>query len=302
MLQVPCVDLLGVASRTPERSEEFRRQFDLRRSYASYEEMLDDPDIDAVHIVLPNSLHAEWSLRALERGKHVLCEKPFATRVEDALKVRDLARRSRLKITEGFMWRLHPQHRRARKLIEEGAIGSVKLVRAAFTYPFLEQDNVRFDKSLGGGCVFDVGCYPISAARFYFDGEPVSAQAYGEFDPNTGVDTRMAGIIEFDGGVALVDCGFGLPFRADLEVLGDKGRIYFTRAWQPNEQATMFINEELIEFPAANQYVEQFDIFSRNILEKTPLQFDADDAVKQTAAVDLVLKSIRPSVAGPLRS
>jgi len=297
MLQTANVDLVGVASRRSERSDEFRAEIDLRRSYASYEEMLDDHNIDAVHIVLPNALHAQWSLRALERGKHVLCEKPFATSVADAIKVRELARTSRLNIAEGFMWRLHPQHKHARKLIQEGAIGSVKLVRAAFTYPFVQQGDVRLDKSLGGGCLFDVGCYPISAARFYFDAEPVSARASGEFDPNTGVDTRMAGIMEFDGGVALVDCGFGLPFRADLEVLGEKGRIYFTRAWQPNEQATMLINDELLELPATNHYILQFDTFSRSVLDNRPLEFDADDAVKQTAAIDLMLKSVSRGLA-----
>src|SRR4030095_2692850 len=156
-----CLTLRGVASRTADRAEEFRAVFDLPRSYCSYEELLDDTEIDAVHIVLPNSLHAEWTVRALEKGKHVLCEKPFVTSADDAIQISQMAAQTGLKVMEAFMWRFHPQHQHARKLIREGALGAVSLVRAAFTYPFLDENDIRFDQYLGGGSVFDVGCYPV---------------------------------------------------------------------------------------------------------------------------------------------
>ena len=166
MLQAPSVELLAVASRSAEQASEFQRQFHISRAYSSYEELLADTDIGAVHITLPNALHAPWTVRALESGKHVLCEKPLATTVEDAEMVSEQVRRSGLTVMEAFMWRFHPQHERAMTAVAGGEIGSVRLVRASFRYE-IGDTNVRLHKDLGGGSVFDVGCYCVSAARFF---------------------------------------------------------------------------------------------------------------------------------------
>ena len=192
MLQTPSVELLGASSRQLSKSEDFRGQFKLARAYGSYEEMLDDPEIEAVHIVLPNGLHGQWTMKAIEKGKHVLCEKPFTCESKEAIAVAAAAKKGAVNVAEAFMWRFHPQHVRAKRAIADGAIGQVRLVRGAFSFTLEDLGNVRFDANLGGGSVFDVGCYPISAARFYFDSEPLSASARGIIDSARGIEMSMA--------------------------------------------------------------------------------------------------------------
>lgn len=293
MLKTPSVELVGVASRSAEKAEAFRSEFGVARAYGSYEEMLDDPGIAAVYIPLPNGLHAEWTIKATERGKHVLCEKPLTADAAEAERVAEAVRRAGVKMMEAFMWRLHPQHERARQAIEDGAIGVVRLVRGAFTFAIQRKPNVRLDAELAGGSVMDVGCYPISGARFYFHDEPTTAYARGAIDPEYGVDMSMAGVLTFPNGLAVVDCGFHVPFRSDLEVVGEKGSITFPKAWLPDEEATVVINGETEKLPPANQYVNEFEHFSQCVLNGTPPRYGPEDAVKQMRVVDAVRRSIR---------
>jgi predicted dehydrogenase len=237
LLETPSAHLAGVASRGAERAAEFRAQFGLERAYASYEALLGDPGVQAVYIPLPNGLHADWTIRAVEAGKHVVCEKPFAADAAEARRVAEAAARSGRRVMEAFMWRFHPQHLRARALVDSGAIGTVQLVRGAFSFPLDRGPNVRWRPELAGGSLMDLGCYPISAARFYLGREPLSAWARGEIDAEFGVDRRVAGCLEFPGGRALFDCAFDLPFRPDLEIVGERGTLHFPRAWQPERDA-----------------------------------------------------------------
>jgi xylose dehydrogenase (NAD/NADP) len=293
MLDTPSVELVGVASRSQEKAEEFRAHFNLPHAYGSYEEMLDDPQIEAVYIPLPNGLHGEWMVRAAEKGKHCLCEKPFTGSAMEAQKVEDAAARTGVKIMEAFMWRFHPQHERARQATRDGAIGAIRLIRAAFTFTIARQPNVRLDPALAGGSVMDVGCYCVSSVRYYYDDEPTTAFARGEIDPEYGVDMSMAGVLQFPTGLALVDCGFHLPFRSDIEIAGEKGTLYIPRAWLPDEEATLLINGATEKLPPANQYVSEFEHFSQCILNDTPPRFGVEDAVKQMKALDAVLRSMR---------
>jgi D-xylose 1-dehydrogenase (NADP+, D-xylono-1,5-lactone-forming) len=293
MLQSPSTELLAVASRTAEKAEAFRSAFDLARGYASYDDLLSDPEIEAVHIPLPNSLHAEWTARALKSGKHVLCEKSFSDSVNATREIAQTVKETGLQFMEAFVWRMHPQHELAKALIDEGKIGRVRLMRAAFTFVLNNRPNIRLDRTLGGGAILDAGCYPISAARFYFADEPKQVCMSGSVDPGYDVDMGAAGILEFAEGKAMIDCSFDLPFRTDLEIVGDTGRIYFPRAWQPPEQATFQLNDESIVVKPANHYQRMFEHFSACILDNVPVKFGAEDAVKQVRTVSAVLSSIR---------
>lgn len=293
MMQSKSTELIAVASRTAEKAESFRSEFNLRRGYASYDDLLDDPEIEAVHIPLPNGLHAQWSLRAIEKGKHVLCEKSFSDNIEQAESVHRAAQERNLQFMEGFVWRMHPQHRLARRMIQEGRIGAVRLVRAAFSFVLNNRPNIRLDRQLGGGAILDVGCYPISAARFYFNSEPLNVSMLGDIDPTWDVDTGAAGVLEFEQGRAVIDCSFDLPFRTDMEIVGDRGRIFFPKAWQPPDQATIFVDEEPVSVEPANHYELMFEHFSRSVLDQRPVEFGTRDAILQVRAISAALNSIR---------
>ncbi len=293
MLQAESVELVAVASRNAEKAEAFRAEFHLPKAYADYESLLEDPEIEAIYNPLPNGLHAEWNIRAAERGKHVLCEKPFTATAEEAQAVADAAARAGVKMMEAFMWRFHPQHERALQAIENGEIGTVRLVRGAFTFSIARKYNVRLDPTLAGGSIMDVGCYPISGTRFYYQDEPTLVYARGTIDPEYGVDMSMAAVLQYPQGLALVDCGFHLPFRADLEIAGEKGTIYIPRSWLPDEEATILINGKEERFPKVNQYVLEFEHFSQCILRQQTPRYTPEDAVRQMRVIDAVYRSLR---------
>jgi predicted dehydrogenase len=293
LLETPSAQLVGIASRTREKAEAFRSEFRLDRAYGSYDEMLADPQIQAVYIPLPNSLHAEWMIRAAECGKHSVAEKPFASDAAEAKRAAEAGARRGVLMMEGFMWRLHSQHLRARAAVDQGAIGAVRLVRASFTFTLTSRPNVRLESSLAGGSVRDVGCYPVSAARFYFADEPVAAFALGDVDPRYGVDMRVSAVLEFPAGRALFDCGFDLPFRAQLEIVGETGTISFQQPWRPDPEAILTINGETQRLPAENQYVNEFEHFSQCVLNGSRPVWTPDDAVRQMAAIDAVLRSMK---------
>lgn len=296
MLEAPSADLVAVASRTTEKAETFREQFSLARAYGSYEELLQDTDIEAIHITTVNGLHGQWMAKAIAAGKHVLCEKPFTMTLSEAAQIAVQSKGTDLSVMEALVWRFHPQHRQAKLFIDEGRIGDVRLIRAAFTF-LLNDPTIRCHPVLGGGSVLDVGGYPLSASRFYFGQEPHTVNTRGTIDQQYQVDINMAGMLEFESGVALIDCGFDSPFRTDLEIVGTKGRLYFPKAWQPPEQATFYLNEEPISSPATNQYVAMIEEISRDLLIGITPKYAIDDALAQAKAVSAVLRSIESGVA-----
>ncbi len=293
MMLAPNVELVGVASRSKEKSEKFKEQFSLEKVYSSYQELLDDKEIEAVHIPLPNSMHCEWTLAALAKGKHVLTEKPFTTTVADAQKIFEKSEQEHLKVMEALMWPFHPQHRTAKKLIADGVIGEVRFIRASFTYMMTAKSGIRLDKELGGGSLLDVGCYPVSGARYYFEEEPISVFASGEIHPDLGVDTNASAILEFKKGRAVIDFGFHLPYRTEMEIVGDLGAIIFPRAWQPHEQAVIYLNDDEIVLPLSNHYVNLFEHFSQCVLDDTKPEITVEDAVNQMKTLDAIKRSIQ---------
>lgn len=292
LLESPSVNLVGVASRTLEKAETFRSQFNLPRAYGSYEELLADPQIQAVYIPLPNSLHAQWMIRAAQAGKHCLCEKPFTSNAAEARQVADVAERTGVYIMEGFMWRFHSQHLRARSVVGRGDIGKLRLLRGSFSFTIAQEGNTRLVPDLAGGCVMDVGCYPISAARFYFADEPTIAYARGFVDPELGLDLQVSGVLGFSQGEALMDCSFRLPYRTNLEIVGETGTITIPKPWLPDVEATLTINTTTEKLAGENQYVNEFEHMSHCISHETAPLYGPEDAIRQMKVVDAVLRSL----------
>ena len=226
----PKVDLVGVASRDRARAEEYAREWGIPRAYGSYEELLEDPEIEAVYISLPNTMHPEWSIRALEAGKHVLCEKPFSRHPEEIEAAFDAADRAGRLLSEAFMYRHNPQTKRIKQLVDDGAIGELRLVRTAFSYGLYDAENIRLSTELEGGALMDVGCYCVSGARLVA-GEPESV--FGQaFVGETGTDWVFTGQLRFPGDVlGIFDCGTALIDRDELEVAGSEGTLFVDDPW-----------------------------------------------------------------------
>ena len=228
-------DVVAVASRDQSRAEAYAREKGIERAYGSYEALLEDADVEAVYISLPNGMHAEWSIRALEAGKHVLCEKPFSRRSADVERAFDVAERSDRLLMEAFMYRHNPQTRRLKQLVDEGAIGRLRHVRTAFSFALDDPEvNVRTSAELEGGALMDVGCYCVSGARL-LAGEP--ERVYGERETgDSGVDLRFAATMRFPGDVtAQFDCGIVLFGRGELEAVGDEGSLFVGDPWHARE-------------------------------------------------------------------
>jgi D-xylose 1-dehydrogenase (NADP+, D-xylono-1,5-lactone-forming) len=281
------VDVVAVASRSGERAAEQASQLGVERSLGSYEELLADPDVDAVYISLPNSMHVEWSIRALEAGKHVLCEKPMAREVEPVERAFDAAFEAGRVLAEAFMWRHHPQAKRLVELLPR--VGELRIVRAQFSFALDSLDpasNIRLSAGLEGGAMMDVGCYCVSAARLVA-GEPVEVtgqQVTGE------VDLRFAGTLSFPGDVlAHFDCGVDTAHRAELEVAGSEGRLVLRDPFHSVEPVIEVIaadgTVERVELERENPYACELRDFAAAVAgERAPLLARAD-AVGQARAI-----------------
>ncbi|GIV85406.1 MAG: oxidoreductase [Candidatus Roseilinea sp.] len=284
--------LVGVASRDPARAAAYAREWNIERAFGSYEAMLESPDIDVVYISLPNSLHAQWTIQALRAGKHVLCEKPLATRVEDVDAIMATAAATGRVVAEAFMYRHHPQTLQVKSLIERGAIGEVRLAHGAFTFTLTDRTNVRMNAGLDGGSVWDVGCYPISYARTMIGAEPV--EAFGmQFTGPSGVDETFVGTLRFGEDVhAQFDCGFRTPFRMHMEIVGSEGLIVVPRPFKPTARETIYIGK-------AGDRLEPLTIEGPEWLYLGEVE-DMADAILEGAAPRVSLKDSRGNVAAIL--
>ncbi|MCS6849254.1 MAG: Gfo/Idh/MocA family oxidoreductase [Anaerolineae bacterium] len=284
--------LVAVASRDPAKAEAYAREWNIERAFGSYEALLESPEIDVVYISLPNSLHAEWTIKALRAGKHVLCEKPLTTRVEDADAIAVAAQEAGKVVAEAFMYRHHPQTLKVKSLIECGAIGEVRLVRGAFTFTLTDRANVRVNAGLDGGCVWDVGCYPISYARTMIGAEPV--EAFGmQFTGPSGVDETFVGTLRFGEDVyAQFDCGFRAPFRMHMEIVGSEGLIVIPRPFKPTARETIYIGK-------ASDQLEPMAIEGPELLYLGEVE-DMADAILNGAAPRISLHDSRANVAAIL--
>jgi predicted dehydrogenase len=291
------VDVVAVASRDAARAEAYARERGIERAYGSYEELLTDPDVEAVYISLPNSLHVEWSIRALEAGKHVLCEKPMSRRTEDVERAFEVAGQADRLLMEAFMYRHNPQTSKLVELVTTGAIGRLRLVRTAFSFPLTDSPDVRLDPALDGGGLMDVGCYCVSGARL-LAGEP--EQVYGEqITASTGVDELFTGTLRFPGDVlAQIDCGLVLPMRDELEAVGEEGSLFLDDPWHCRrpviELRTADGVDEITVEPADSYRLELENLSDAIRGEAEPL-LGRDDAVGQARVIEALYRSAAES-------
>jgi D-xylose 1-dehydrogenase (NADP+, D-xylono-1,5-lactone-forming) len=290
----PKVELLAVASRDPERAETYAREWEIERAYGSYEELLADPAIEAVYVPLPNTLHVEWSVRALEAGKHVLCEKPLSRHVADAESAFAAAERTGRLLSEAFMYRHNPQTSLLRQLVADGAIGELRLIRSAFSYGLYDTENIRLRPELEGGALMDVGCYCVSGSRFLAGGEPESVSMQSWIGP-TGTDWVSAGTLRFaDGLTAVFDCATALVERDELEAIGSEGSLHVEDPWHCDEPGIELRREdgtERIAVEFADSYRLELENVSDAIRGEGELLLGRADAVGQARTLEALFAS-----------
>jgi xylose dehydrogenase (NAD/NADP) len=287
------VDVIAVASRDAARAEAYARERGMERAYGTYEELLADPDVEAVYISLPNSLHVEWSIRALKAGKHVLCEKPLSRRAEDVERAFDAADRADRLLMEAFMYRHNPQTAKLVELVSGGAVGRLRLVRAAFSFRLVDADNVRLNASLDGGGLMDVGCYCVSGLRL-LGGEP--EQVYGEqVISQSGVDELFTGTMRLHGDVlAQFDAGLVVSERDELEAIGEEGSLFLDDPWhceRPVIELRTADGMEEIAVAPADSYRLQLENISNAIRGEAEPLLGRDDAVGQARAIEALYRS-----------
>jgi D-xylose 1-dehydrogenase (NADP+, D-xylono-1,5-lactone-forming) len=291
----PAVDLVAIASRERSRAEEYARRWGIERAYGTYDELLEAPDVEAVYISLPNTLHVEWSIRALEAGKHVLCEKPFSRHPEEVERAFDVAERTGLLLSEAFMYRHNPQTKRLEQLVREGTIGELRLVRAAFSYSLHDPENIRLRPDVEGGALMDVGCYCVSGSRL-LAGEPETVYGQQYVGP-TGTDWVFTGQLRFPSDVlAVFDCGTTLPERDELEAIGTEASLFLDDPWHCRSPVIELRRDgtvERIELEPADSYgLELEDLSSAIRGGREPLLGRAD-AVAQARTLEALDGSAR---------
>ncbi len=292
----PDVEILAIASRDQAKAEQYARDNGIQRAYGSYEQLLTDPDIDAVYISLPNSLHIDWTISALEAGKHVLCEKPLSRHTTEVERAFDTAKSNDRLLMEAFMWRHNPQTRRLSELVAQQAVGRIRIIRATFGFVASDPQNVRLDPKLDGGALMDVGCYCVSGARL-IAGEPervAAEQALGGQD--AGVDVAFAGIMRFGGDVtAHFDAGLAFASRDLLEIVGDQGTLRLTDPWHcrtPGIDVIRFEDPtERIEITPENSYRLEAENMSAAIRGEAQLLLGREDAVGQARTIEALYQA-----------
>jgi predicted dehydrogenase len=293
----------AIASRDLAKAQAAAKALGLPKAYGSYEEILADPDVDAVYIGLPNHLHVPWSIQALQAGKHVLCEKPIALNATEAQQLLTVAQQHpRLKIMEAFMYRFHPQWQRARELVNTGQIGELRTIQSCFSYRNVDPQNIRNLADIGGGGLLDIGCYCISLSRFIFDAEPQRVLGVAGFDPQFKTDILASGLLEFARGTATFTCGTQMAPYQRVNIFGSEGRVEIEIPFNapPDEPRKIWHQRgyavSAIEVGAHDQYRIQGDQFSLAVLEDRPVPTPLTDAVANMRVIDAVFRSARTGV------
>jgi D-xylose 1-dehydrogenase (NADP+, D-xylono-1,5-lactone-forming) len=287
------VNLIAVASRDKVRADDYAHTWEIDRAYGSYDELLADPDIEAVYNPLPNTMHVEWSIKALEAGKHVLCEKPISRHAADVERAFDVADRSDRILSEAFMYRHNPQTARLEQLVDDGAIGELRLIRAAFSYGLYDPENIRLRTDVEGGALMDVGCYCVSGARL-LGGEP--ERVFGEARlGETGTDWVFTGVLRLPGDVlATFDCGTALVERDELEAIGSDGSLFVDDPWHCNEPLIELRRDERtdrIELERADSYRLELENVSDAIRGEAEPLLGRADAVAQAHVLEALHES-----------
>jgi predicted dehydrogenase len=293
----------AIASRTLAKAEEAAEDLDIPKAYGSYEELLADPDIDAIYNPLPNHLHVPWSIEALKADKHVLCEKPIALTAAEGQKLADFSKsKKQLKVMEAFMYRFHPQWQRAKQMVIEGKIGEIRTIQSFFSYDNSDATNIRNIAEYGGGGLMDIGCYCISLSRFIFNSEPARVCGIIDYDRKFNIDRLTSGILDFGKGTSTFTCATQLsPFQR-VNIFGTSGRIEIEipfnappdrncRIWYQNQSKI-----EQIEFDICDQYAIQGDLFSQSIINNTAVPTPIQDAVSNMKILEHIFLSAKKNI------
>lgn len=295
-------EVVAIASREGEKAESVARKLRIPKAYWSYEELLADPDVEAIYNPLPNHLHVPWSIKAAEAGKHVLCEKPISLTVEEARLLLDARNRTGVKIGEAFMVRTHPQWLRMRDLIRAGKIGELRAITGAFSYFNRDAANIRNVREWGGGGMYDIGCYPITMSRFIFGEEPARVIGLVERDPEFKVDRLASVMMDFPAGQASFTCSTQMVAYQRMHFLGTKGRIEMEIPFNaPNDRpCRIFVDDgrdvfgggvSTESFPTCDQYTVQADVFSRALRGVGEVPVSIEDAMRNMAVIEAIFRS-----------
>jgi xylose dehydrogenase (NAD/NADP) len=297
----------ALASRKPKDAADWAKSAGIGRVVGSYDELLADPQIDAIYIPLPNSLHAEWTEKAAAAGKAVLCEKPLALSAQEAARAAKACATRNVPLMEGFMYRFHPQHRRVLQLVKDNTIGELREVHAHLSVDLMsptDPANVRFIPELGGGSRLDMGCYSVSVARMAFGEEPLQVRAWSQIDSQTGVDVTNAAILEFaKGRFAMVSCSFTENGQGFYRLIGRSGMIDVPRAIIPGlgdrAAETLVIRIDANgrrhqeEFAPANQYRLMAEAFADAVLKGEPVPVPSSDSIANMRVLDAIAASAK---------
>jgi predicted dehydrogenase len=307
--------ILAIASRDLTKAQQAAEQLGIPKAYGSYEELLADPEIEAIYNPLPNHLHVPWSIKAAEAGKHVLCEKPISLTVEEAVSLLKARDRTGVKIEEAFMVRTHPQWSRALDFIKEGRIGPVRSVMGYFSYYNRDLKNIRNISAYGGGALMDIGCYLVYTSRLIFGEEPARVSALIEVDPETRTDVITSGILHFPSGQSVFTCSTQVVPYQRVQIFGVKGRIEIEIPFNapPDRPCRIFLDDgadpsgrraEILDLERCDQYTIQGDLFSRSVREGTALPVQLEGSVRNMAVIEAIFRSAKsdqwekPSVPG----
>lgn len=291
-------EVTGIASRNIGRAESVARRLGIPKYFGSYEDLLADGEVDAVYIPLPNHLHVEWTIRAMEAGKHVLCEKPIALNFsETRLLLQQKMLFPDLKVMEAFMYRHHPQWIMARKVVRDGRIGDLRTIQSFFSYFNTDPNNIRNIREAGGGGLMDIGCYSVSLSRFLFGREPLRVIGLVDRDPVFHTDRMFCGLMEFATGTSTFTCSTQLqPFQR-VVIVGSEGVVEIDTPFNslPDRESMVRLirknGMELVSMPPCNQYTEQSDAFSKAILDNIDPPYTLEDAAANMRWIEILMKS-----------
>ena len=292
-------DVRAVASRNRERAYAFASELGIPQSYGSYEALLEAEDIDAVYVSLPNSLHCEWTVKAAETGKHVLCEKPLGATAAECEKMDRAARKNGVTLMEAFMYRFHPRTERVSKLIRDGAIGPLRSIQSTFTFRLRRSDDIRLQKDLAGGALMDVGCYGVNVSRTLAAAEPVEVQAFAHW-AESGVDSQMAGTLRFENGLlAQFDCALTLERRESYQAAGPDGYLSVSSAFLPGvgestiEEHHGRLGRSVHTLPGADEYQLMVEHFADSVLQGREVRYPASEATANLRTIEALYRSAK---------
>ena len=297
-------EIAAIASRDAEKAKRAAGELGIAKAFGSYEDLLADPEIEAIYNPLPNHLHVPWSMRAADAGKHVLCEKPVALNAGETLELMRVRDRQKVKIGEAFMVKTHPQWLRVRELVQGGAIGQLKSITTIFSYYNRDPHNVRHKPEWGGGGLLDIGSYPITLSRWLFNEEPWRVTSALELDPDFGTDRLACGILEFSNGQSVFACGTQTNYYQRMELLGTSGRLAVEIPFNaPNDRPTQITVADgmaiyggkvtVEEIPTCDQYTIQGDAFSRAIREDREVAVPLEDALGNMKVIDAMFRAAK---------